>query len=58
MKPFIQRVLQAYRPLYMNGLFKDGRCLGTAEPARPPPSRSRAFLLALTHAMAASKRRN
>jgi hypothetical protein len=26
MRPALQRLLMAYRPLYMNGLLRDGRC--------------------------------
>jgi len=51
MKPIIQRVLQAYRPLYLNGLLKDGRHLPShAVVTAPAPSGRRAFLLALTRA--------
>lgn len=35
MNPVIHRVLAAYRPLYLNGLFKDGhyRLPATSDPA-------------------------
>lgn len=57
MKPKLQRVLMAYRPLYLNGLLLDGRYKppktdppeGPAGPPCPPRSRQRALLAALTH---------
>jgi hypothetical protein len=52
----LQRVLMAYRPLYLNGLLRDGQYqLPKADPDRPAPSagttrtRQRTLLAALTH---------
>jgi hypothetical protein len=57
MKPMLQRVLLAYRPLYLNGLLRDGQYKlprtgptdGPAGSPCSPPSRQRALLAALTH---------
>jgi len=57
MKPMLQRVLMAYRPLYLNGLLRDGQYKlprtdpqdGPAGSPGSPPSRQRTLLAALTH---------
>lgn len=54
MKPMLQRVLMAYRPLYLNGLLLDGQYkLPKADPtdaaAGTPRVRRRTLLAALTH---------
>lgn len=52
MKPLLQRVLMAYRPLYLNGLLLDGQC--ELPQANPPHAlgtsrvRQRTLLAALT----------
>jgi hypothetical protein len=53
MKPLLQRVLMAYRPLYLNGLLLDGQC--KLPQANPPDAagtnraRQRTLLAALVH---------
>ena len=54
----LQRILMAYRPLYLNGLFRDGQYrLPKADPGVPAPSagttrpRQHALLAALIHAV-------
>lgn len=51
MRPALQRLLMAYRPLYMNGLLRDGqfhlpRLPGpiAAQPAQAPAARQRSGL--------------
>jgi hypothetical protein len=50
-KPVLDRVLMAYRPLYLNGLLLDGQ-YKRSRPAptdAAPRARRRALLAALTH---------
>lgn len=53
MKPMLQRVLMAYRPLYLNGLLLDGQYklpkAAPADAAGTPRARRRSLLAALTH---------
>ena len=45
-KSAIDRVLMAYRPLYLQGLLRDGQYRLPASPAQKPAARRRRMLLA------------